>query len=717
MTHAYNDIISKLSFLKTTLQTIDNMEIKELQKDIDKKKAIDEFKKKYGDVDVTKLNNIDERRAESKRLYNEQPEIKEKKTKKIKTPKTSEETKKSLEDFNDYVRNLKSKNIKGDDSDLDDREAKNLASSLKYTGLNELDLQEDELKDLYKMWKTIYDNERKEYGITLSESQIKTITKRVRESFKYNFDKNNPDFIENYKKEEKLKEILLDSEKKLKELDEKENILKKSISEKPISEKPMSEQELENLLSETPEVNPQSLEDEIRKNIESDTPIPNTDIDDKKRTELLKQVLEGVSDANTIGKNAQIIDDNVNRYGIDRNSDFYQYISALTKKMIGQELKTEAYNRLTGSPDIMGTLVGGALKGASVNKQVAMQPQIGGWGSLKDNLKRYGFNKVLSFILATATGGVLTGASNLLQSYLEQPKEEPSTQSPRKIITTTQSPITQAPTTTTTRPPRPKIKMSTTQSPTTTQTPTTTATTQAPTTQAPTTTTQAPTTTTTTTQAPTTTTTTTQMPTTTTTQMPTTTTQAPQIPTTQAPTTQTPTTRKVESVIDKKISDKDKDDKDAKIPDKRKQYYPRVIYPDDEILEPTARKVLQNQYNLAKFDWINPGNVGGNNENNDNPFYKLNEAEIATRYMFWKEQVIEKENEYLKQLPPVISDKIKEQFPRSFISSSERQPTRLDWLTKNPWQFPSYNSPYNDMTRVDGTNAFINNSVLYGIVP
>jgi hypothetical protein len=182
---------------------------------------------------------------------------------------------------------------------------------------------------------------------------------------------------------------------------------------------------------------------------------------------------------------------------------------------------------------------------------------------------------------------------------------------------------------------------------------------------------------------------------------------------TEPPTTQAPTTRKVESKIDKK----DEDKKDIKLPDPKRKYYPRVIYPDDEILEPTARKVLQNQYNLAKFDWINPGNVGGNNENNNNPFYKLNEAEIATRYMFWKEQVIEKENEYLKQLPPVISNKIKEQFPRSFLSSSERQPTRLDWLTKNPWQFPSYNSPYNDMTRVDGTNAFINNSILYGIVP
>jgi hypothetical protein len=177
------------------------------------------------------------------------------------------------------------------------------------------------------------------------------------------------------------------------------------------------------------------------------------------------------------------------------------------------------------------------------------------------------------------------------------------------------------------------------------------------------------------------------------------------------------TTRKVDSVIDKKISDKDKDKKDAKIPDKRKQFYPRVIYPDDEILEPTARKVLQSQYNLAKFDWINPNNVGGNNENNDNPFYKMNDEEIARRYLFWKEQAQEKENEYLKQLPPVISNKIKAQFPRSFLSSSERQPTRTDWLTKNPWQFPSYNSPYNDMTRVDGTNAFINNSVLYGIVP
>jgi hypothetical protein len=95
----------------------------------------------------------------------------------------------------------------------------------------------------------------------------------------------------------------------------------------------------------------------------------------------------------------------------------------------------------------------------------------------------------------------------------------------------------------------------------------------------------------------------------------------------------------------------------------------------------------------------------------------MNDEEIARRYLFWKEQAQEKENEYLKQLPPVISNKIKEQFPRSFLSSSERQPTRTDWLTKNPWQFPSYNSPYNDMTRVDGTNAFINNSVLYGIVP
>ena len=225
------------------------------------------------------------------------------------------------------------------------------------------------------------------------------------------------------------------------------------------------------------------------------------------------------------------------------------------------------------------------------------------------------------------------------------------------------------------------------------------------------------TTTTTTTQAPTTTTTTQAPTTTTTTQMPTTTTRAPQIPTTQTPTTETPTTRKVESIIDKKISDKDKDNKDAKTPDKRKQFYPRVIYPDDEILEPTARNVLQSQYNLAKFDWINPNNVGGNNENNDNPFYKMNDEEIARRYLFWKEQAQEKENEYLKQLPPVISNKIKAQFPRSFLSSSERQPTRTDWLTKNPWQFPSYNSPYNDMTRVDGTNAFINNSVLYGIVP
>jgi len=281
--------------------------------------------------------------------------------------------------------------------------------------------------------------------------------------------------------------------------------------------------------------------------------------------------------------------------------------------------------------------------------------------------------------VAAGLGTVAVGAgSGLLGLYnnaqLDEPIEVPITQLP-----TSPAPWSRAPWNRNNQIDEP-IEAPTT---TTTQSPTTTTTTQSPTT---------------TTQAPT---------TTTTTQMPIITTQTP------ITTTQAPTTRKVESKIDKK----DEDKKDIKLPDPKRKYYPRVIYPDDEILEPTARKVLQNQYNLAKFDWINPGNVGGNNENNNNPFYKLNEAEIATRYMFWKEQVIEKENEYLKQLPPVISDKIKEQFPRSFISSSERQPTRLDWLTKNPWQFPSYNSPYNDMTRVDGTNAFINNSILYGIVP
>ena len=239
-------------------------------------------------------------------------------------------------------------------------------------------------------------------------------------------------------------------------------------------------------------------------------------------------------------------------------------------------------------------------------------------------------------------------------------------------------------------------------------------TTEAPTTEAPTTTTttraprrRIPTTTTTTTQAPTTTTTTQAPTTTTTTQAPTTTTQPP----TQAPTTEAPTTRKVESVIDQPIPKSDEKDME------RRKFFPQVINPDDEILEQTPSQVLKNQYNLAKFDWINPNNVGGNNENSDNPFYKANNTELALRFLDWKTHVEQAEMEYLKQLPPQISSKIQSQFPRSFSTPAERTSTRLDWLTKNPWQFPSYSSPYNDMTRVDGTNAFINNSILYGLVP
>lgn len=232
----------------------------------------------------------------------------------------------------------------------------------------------------------------------------------------------------------------------------------------------------------------------------------------------------------------------------------------------------------------------------------------------------------------------------------------------------------------------------------TTETPTTqTPKTQAPKTQAPTT--EAPT------QAPT-----TQAPTQATTRSSTT-----QAPATQSTTTQAPTTRKVDSIIDK-IKEEDEEEK-GELPDKNRQFYPQIIYPDDEILESTKTKVLQNQFNLAKFDWINPNNIGGNNENNDNPLYKLNNTEIAVRYMNWKEEVMEKENEYLKQLPPGISRDFFKQFPSSFLNSPEKQPTRLDWLNKNPWQSPSYDSPYNDMTRVDQINPFKNNTILYGVVP
>lgn len=240
----------------------------------------------------------------------------------------------------------------------------------------------------------------------------------------------------------------------------------------------------------------------------------------------------------------------------------------------------------------------------------------------------------------------------------------------------------------------PPVETSTTEAPTT-QAPTTTTTTQAPRRRI---TTQAPTTTTTT-QAPT---------TTTTTQAPTTT-----QPPTQVPTTEAPTTRKVESVIDQPITIPQSDEKDME----RRKFFPQVINPDDEILEQTPRQVLKNQYNLAKFDWINPNNVGGNNENSDNPFYKANNTELAIRFLDWKTNVEQAEMEYLKQLPPQISSMIQSQFPRSFPTPAERTSTRLDWLTKNPWQFPAYISPYNDMTRVDGTNAFINNSILYGLVP
>jgi len=223
MTEQYNTIFSKLTFLSKKLQTIDNMEIKQLEKDKMRKEEINKFGS-YGDksVDVTKITNTEERREEAKRLFDSQPDIIEKQKIKSKTPKkTPEESKKSLKEFNEYVRNLKSKNIKGDDSVLDDNEAKNFGASLKYTGLNEIELDNDDLKELYTLWKNIYDIERKKYGTILSESNVKTLTKRIKESFKYSFNENNPDFIENAKKEEKLKKQLEYQEEQLKEIDEK----------------------------------------------------------------------------------------------------------------------------------------------------------------------------------------------------------------------------------------------------------------------------------------------------------------------------------------------------------------------------------------------------------------------------------------------------------------------------------------------------------------
>jgi len=149
----------------------------------------------------------------------------------------------------------------------------------------------------------------------------------------------------------------------------------------------------------------------------------------------------------------------------------------------------------------------------------------------------------------------------------------------------------------------------------------------------------------------------------------------------------------------------------------RRKYSPQFIYPDDEILEPTEKQLSRNEYNLAKFDFINPDNVGGNNSNGDNPLYKANDTELAIRYFDWKNMVMEKENEFVKQLPPKVSDRIKKQFRRSFVEPAEPIQTRLNYMIYDETQFAPFNSPYSEMTVNTGTNPFIQTSVLYGSVP
>jgi hypothetical protein len=149
----------------------------------------------------------------------------------------------------------------------------------------------------------------------------------------------------------------------------------------------------------------------------------------------------------------------------------------------------------------------------------------------------------------------------------------------------------------------------------------------------------------------------------------------------------------------------------------RRKYSPQIIYPDDEILEPTDNQLSRNEYNLAKFDFINPDNVGGNNSNGDNPLYKANDDELAIRYYDWKNMVIEQENGFVKQLPPKVSDKIKMQFRRSFVEPAEPRQTRLNYMIHDETQFAPFNSPYSEMSENTGTNVFIQNSVLYGSVP
>jgi len=182
------------------------------------------------------------------------------------------------------------------------------------------------------------------------------------------------------------------------------------------------------------------------------------------------------------------------------------------------------------------------------------------------------------------------------------------------------------------------------------------------------------------------------------------------------------TTKPVSSVIDNRPINITRD----KITEKkigrrseggRRKYSPQIIYPDDEILEPTEKQLSRNEYNLAKFDFINPDNVGGNNSNGDNPLYKANDTELAIRYFDWKNMVIEKEDEFVKQLPPKVSDRIKKQFRRSFVEPAEPRQTRLNYMVHDETQFAPFNSPYSEMTENTGTNPFIQNSILYGSVP
>ena len=190
---------------------------------------------------------------------------------------------------------------------------------------------------------------------------------------------------------------------------------------------------------------------------------------------------------------------------------------------------------------------------------------------------------------------------------------------------------------------------------------------------------------------------------------------------------------------DKKDKDKDKkyesvgpfrtkpvdnriDDDDERADDER-VWAPYIISPDAEVLEKTEQEVKEEQLALARFDFINPRNIADLNPDGNNPLYIQSNNNNVVRFMDWRKHnnklntFVSNEEKATLRYQMETLHAIKNDIFNDFIMSGEPKQTRTDYMIYNPNPYMPVMSPYKDMSINNGTNQYIESSILYGQVP